>query len=437
MPRVVRYKYDYLAERCLEAWERDQPKYVAVDTETSGFNWEDRPFCVTVAWERPTTVVNRHHGEGFDEYIGRGTKWGNPYSHREIPGTIKVDSREDAVRGYRTHLRTSGLIEDVEELRGKRLACSCAPKACHGDILAELAGSAWEAHYLELEQFSRSVAGTIIAYSPELVFHNAKFDLRMLVQEGIVGRYELDHTTLHDTQTLAYLLNEHRRKALKFLARELLGEMTNEEEYLKEVRKRVKKTLGLKSIKDVSYDMLPRPSLIPYAIKDAEFTIRLFHMLYPEVVNMPRTGKDFPSLHELYVNEMELTLVLLDMETAGLGVDLEYTERTAKEYARKALMLELDIRDMVGREDFNPNSPKQLTEAFAERGTIIDSTNKQTLSELDDPLAEKVLELRSVKKMHGTYLTSMLDETVDGVLHPHFNAAKTKTARFSSSSAGE
>lgn len=355
MPRISRYNYDYLADNCLAAWERDKPTHVAVDTETSGFNWTDRPFCATVAW-----MIGSY-----------------PYPERI------------------------------------------------------------EAHYLELNGgFPEQVVKTILDHSPDLVFHNAKFDLRMLIEYGLLERDELDPLTLHDTQKLAYLLDEHRRKGLKPLARLLLGESTNEDEVLKEARKEVKKRLGLKSVKEVSYDMIPRRYVLPYAIKDAEFTIRLFHKLYPEVRGMGRPTRDIPSLHDLYLDEQELTLVLLDMETAGMGVDVPYVERTAKEYAKKALLTELDIRDMVGREDFNPNSPKQLTKAFAKRGIDLDSTNKQTLSELDDPLAEKVLDLRSTKKMHGTYLTSMLEETVDGVLHPNFNDAKTKTGRFSSSSAG-
>ena len=31
------------------------------------------------------------------------------------------------------------LLARLGELRGKRLACWCAPKSCHGDVLAELA----------------------------------------------------------------------------------------------------------------------------------------------------------------------------------------------------------------------------------------------------------------------------------------------------------
>jgi len=76
----------------------------------------------------------------YDIYCGRPSKWGNPFSH--LDGTLakyKVDSRKEAIDKYRTFLYESGLINDIEELRGKVLGCWCKPKSCHCDILAELA----------------------------------------------------------------------------------------------------------------------------------------------------------------------------------------------------------------------------------------------------------------------------------------------------------
>lgn len=90
----------------------------------------------------PTTVVNKRW-QAYDVYIGRGSKWGNPFSH--MAGTTalyKVDSRDEAVDAYRDYiLHGSGqwLLMHLDELRGKRLGCFCAPHNCHGYVLAELA----------------------------------------------------------------------------------------------------------------------------------------------------------------------------------------------------------------------------------------------------------------------------------------------------------
>lgn len=78
--------------------------------------------------------------EPFDVYIGRPSKWGNPFSHKD--GTIaewKVATREDAVQMYEAYLRSMpDLLEELKELKGKTLGCWCAPKSCHGDIIIKL-----------------------------------------------------------------------------------------------------------------------------------------------------------------------------------------------------------------------------------------------------------------------------------------------------------
>lgn len=76
----------------------------------------------------------------YDVYIGRPSKWGNPYSHKD--GTLakfKVASVDEAISSYRDYLLESPLKDDLEELRGKTLGCWCAPNPCHGDVLVELA----------------------------------------------------------------------------------------------------------------------------------------------------------------------------------------------------------------------------------------------------------------------------------------------------------
>ncbi len=88
-----------------------------------------------------TTVVHcKKHP--YDVYIGRGSKWGNPYTHikdRETKAEYIVESREKAIQMYKEWiLLRPDLLEDLKELKDKRLGCWCKPKSCHGDILVEL-----------------------------------------------------------------------------------------------------------------------------------------------------------------------------------------------------------------------------------------------------------------------------------------------------------
>jgi len=67
-------------------------------------------------------------------YIGRPTKWGNPF----VIG--KDGTREDVIRKYEDWVVTQPhLMQALHELRGKDLVCFCAPQGCHGDVLLRLA----------------------------------------------------------------------------------------------------------------------------------------------------------------------------------------------------------------------------------------------------------------------------------------------------------
>ena|SRR3990172_8669606 len=83
--------------------------------------------------------------EPFDIYIGRGSgsKWGNPFSHKEgTKATYVVSSREEAIQKYEEWLLTQPeLLKALPELKGKVLGCWCSPKACHGDVLLRLANN--------------------------------------------------------------------------------------------------------------------------------------------------------------------------------------------------------------------------------------------------------------------------------------------------------
>lgn|SRR5262249_5134509 len=70
----------------------------------------------------------------FDVYVGRPSKWGNPFKLR------KGDDRRAALRQYRDWLlHQDKLLAQLHELQGKILGCWCKPALCHGDVLAELA----------------------------------------------------------------------------------------------------------------------------------------------------------------------------------------------------------------------------------------------------------------------------------------------------------
>jgi hypothetical protein len=98
-------------------------------------------------------VVNRHTYSGPRDnsyiYIGRGTPLGNQWSH--TPGTAaahKVETREEAVSKFHEWLSSQiakgegPVFSAIQQIKERvaigeqiKLACSCVPQLCHGDVI--------------------------------------------------------------------------------------------------------------------------------------------------------------------------------------------------------------------------------------------------------------------------------------------------------------
>lgn len=75
-------------------------------------------------------------------YVGRPTKWGNPYSHQNNTlAQFKVENKAEAIAAFRDMVRADPEFQNeiVLALSGKDLVCFCAPRPCHADILLEIA----------------------------------------------------------------------------------------------------------------------------------------------------------------------------------------------------------------------------------------------------------------------------------------------------------
>lgn len=83
----------------------------------------------------PTRVVHCKRAP-YDVYIGRGrgSRWGNPF----VIG--RDGDRAEVIEKYERWLLTQPeLLAALPGLRGRTLGCWCAPRPCHGDVLARLA----------------------------------------------------------------------------------------------------------------------------------------------------------------------------------------------------------------------------------------------------------------------------------------------------------
>ena len=177
----------------------------------------------------------------------------------------------------------------------------------------------------------------------------------------------------------------------------------------------------------------------PYAAEDADITLRLHQMLWPQIqATLP--------LKTLF-QEIELPLikVLSRIERTGALVDNTLLFQQSQELAERLAELETQAWDLAGQQ-FNLASPKQLAEILFEKLEIpilkktakgAPSTKEEVLQELalDYPLPKVLLEHRGLAKLKSTYtdkLPTMINAETRRI-HTSYHQAGTATGRLSSS----
>ena len=145
-----------------------------------------------------------------------------------------------------------------------------------------------------------------------------------------------------------------------------------------------------------------------------------------------------------YKVEMPLVRVLADIETNGVKVNREFLSSMSGEVDRDLQALMSKIYSLAGQE-FNINSPKQLSEVLFEKlklpvikktktGFSTDVEVLQQLSAVHELPAE-ILTYRTLTKLKSTYIDSLpsMINPDTGRVHTSLNQTVTATGRLSSS----
>ncbi len=143
---------------------------------------------------------------------------------------------------------------------------------------------------------------------------------------------------------------------------------------------------------------------------------------------------------DFYRHTMEIYPALIFMQTHGLAIDHDNLAKTRQRVADEMTKLQELIDKEVGR-PLNPLSPKQCINYFYGELGIKPYVNKQGRPTTDDKslariarrgikVAKYIQQFRGHNKLHGTYLTAVIDE--DGRLRSSFRPTGTVTGRPSS-----
>ena len=250
-------------------------------------------------------------------------------------------------------------------------------------------------------------------------FHNAKFDVKMLLHH-----FDLEVQGLFDS----------------LLSSQLIGTGTDESGHgLAAVSERHLGELVDKSLQTSDWSARLTEAQLAYAAKDAALMLPLREKLVRRLteLNMIAAAK----------LEFDCVLPVAAMELAGVSVDPECWRRLASDLERAHAVLTTELKlalapgvpqlTLFGEPEINLDSPTQIVDALSNMGIKIEGTRSWQLQPLakDHPAVEKLLEYRTVQKALTSYGLTLLDHLspVTGRIHADFHQIGATGGRMSCS----
>ena len=314
-------------------------------------------------------------------------------------GTFAFDCETDSLDSVGAH--PVGVSIATEE----GAACYIPIKLEEGEILSE-------------EEIKHALREILEDTSLRLVAQNGKYDIKVMAQWGIEVK-----NFAFDTMIAAWLLDTTANSfGMDALAERRFGYRTI---HYDEVVPKGK-----------TFDAVPLDKATEYAAEDADITLRLAHLLEPELEER--------GLTELF-NKLEMPLipVLARMELEGIGLDTTILSDYSRELEEELGHIQEKTFAEVGHE-FNMGSTKQLQQVLFEERKLTPikktktgySTDTSVLHELarEDTVPALVLRHRLLAKLKSTYVDALpkLVNEKSGRLHTNFQQTGTATGRLSS-----
>ena len=250
--------------------------------------------------------------------------------------------------------------------------------------------------------------------------HNLKYDLHIL------KNYDISVQNIcFDTILASYILEPHNRQhSLDALCLDHFGK----------IKIPITDLIG-KGKNQITIKEVPIEKVCTYCCEDVDYTFRLKQKFAPELKK-----RKLESL--LFDLELPLLKVLMRLERKGIYIDVSILEVLGITVHSDLERLEKEIQEIAG-EPFNLKSPKQLGEILFNKMGITPpkktatgfSTSAEVLEILQNahPIAEKMLEFRSLEKLRSSYIETLPKEINPSThrIHPTFNQSVAATGRLS------
>jgi DNA polymerase-1 len=299
---------------------------------------------------------------------------------------------------------------------------------------AELVGIAFsyvpnEAYYVaipadkvEAQKIADEFKEVLESKSIRKIGHNLKYDIQVMKNYDIEVGGEM-----FDTMLAHYLIDPDTRQKMDAVAENMLNYAPVPIEAL------IGKGKQQKNMRDIDVQLVAE-----YAGEDADITLQLKYKLSQSIAD---AGME-KLLHEV---EEPLSVVLADMEYAGVNIDSDFLNVMSGELNELSIKAQDKIYELAGQE-FNIASPKQLGEILFDKMKLVEkpkktktgqyATGEEILSKLanEHEIVNSILEFREYQKLKSTYVDALprLVSKKDGLIHTDYRQAVAATGRLSS-----
>lgn len=343
-----------------------------------------------------------------------------PLYNQVVDERIALDIVRQATKADEVAIDTETNGKEIRDGRGHAYGASIA----FGDTAVYLPfrhRDIRESNY-DLHNFMQPLQDII--NNSTVIYHNAKFDLVSLRTLGLdtLGKRFVD------TMVLAHLVDENRPFAGKSLD-------ACSKFYLHNTgKKNEKDTEYSTALAMFGYEGMTADLTAEYAAWDARITFDLYQKLVPKLKaeNLGPTWKHKSKMIEL----------LIDMEGAGVGVDVDLCERMSGTAHYEMLRIRQDLGFL------NPGSTQDLKTLLIDqlKLPVVKLTPKgkpcfdkwameeyeEILEVTDDPTAKRILEYRGWQKsVTSNYEPYVKLLSPDGRLRCNYNLHRTVTGRMS------
>lgn len=237
------------------------------------------------------------------------------------------------------------------------------------------------------------------------VFHNAKYDSKFLIHNGI----NIDNK-IFDTM----------------LAEQVLNSGMNYSGF--SLENLVKKYLNFnldKSFQQSNWNSSLTEEQLEYAAMDAYILLQLYQILKKELKK--------EKLAKIARLESKVAITTARMELNGMRVDEKQIKEISEMLTKEADELEIQIKIILPKE-INLNSPKQVVTAFNNLGIPVEKTEKDYLKQFEEEyeVIKLLLQYKKAKKR-----ISYIDKILESIhpktnrIHAQYKQCGTVTGRYS------